>query len=101
MGEIRRSRKECYKCPAGKYAKSLRSSSCDNCPDNAICLGSNSIIADKGYWQISNRSYDVHDCGLFKPYCLGGAHYQYSTNPCSGGHFGPLCKLCDTTGQYY
>ena len=59
------------------------------------------MLAYKGGWQSSNRSNIIHHCGKYEKFCLGG--FPYRSNPCSGGsgHFGPLCKSCDTSGIYY
>ena len=30
---------------------------------------------------------------------MGGT--RYLPNPCTNGHFGPLCKSCDASNKYY
>jgi len=98
-GELRKGSNECYKCPEGKYSLNPREHHCRNCPRNAYCPGGSYILVEEKFWSSSNQTDTIHDCEDYSHFCMG--NLKYRVNPCTKGHFGPLCKSCDTTGQHH
>lgn len=66
-------------------------------------MGGKYILAATGHWQESNTSMYIYECDKdHKVYCTGNNRtLAYTPNPCTHGHYGPLCKSCDITGKYY
>ena len=71
-GELKLNMNHCYKCPEGRYSLEIKNQACRPCPKNAECLGGDFILAYQKFWQSSNHSAIVHDCGDYSEFCLGG-----------------------------
>jgi hypothetical protein len=83
---------QCYYCPSGSYALKKTSTVCLDCPNNANCLGGNTIDVKKGYWRVSNSSDEILKCkGTTLAACKGGSNGPYT---CTEGNKGPYCTLC-------
>ena len=100
-GEVKQRSNICHKCPEGYYSLKIKNIICKKCPKNAHCPGGDLILADIHYWQSSNHSDWIHYCDEYKEFCLGSGNSTFKFNPCTKGHFGPLCKSCDIYGHDY
>jgi hypothetical protein len=74
--------------------------SCIACPQNAFCLGGDSISPVAGFWRSSNVSTLILACPV-KEACLGAAVKENITDKdsfikgeCHEGHRGALCNDC-------
>ena len=75
-GELKLKMNNCNKCPQGKYSLVIKHKACNPCPKNAECLGGDLILAHQKFWQSSNNSAIIHDCGDYREFCLGGSQYH-------------------------
>ena len=62
----------CNQCPIGKYSlvDPYKSTICQSCPSNAICVGGANMSISSGFWRESNQSDVVLDCLQFSQFCL-------------------------------
>ncbi|CAI2367919.1 unnamed protein product [Moneuplotes crassus] len=93
-GEEVTDQRTCRECDAGTYSLKWNSTECTKCMDNALCLGSNQISVNPGFWRSSQTSEFITEC-LVEESCEGG--FTNSTlNPvnCAEGYQGELCSHC-------
>ncbi|KRX07830.1 hypothetical protein PPERSA_07580 [Pseudocohnilembus persalinus] len=84
-------------CPQGYYSFSNDTKVCQECMQNAKCLGFDLIIVDPGYWRYSNQSSEIYECQNNPDVCLGGG----DSFTCDQGHVGALCEACDIYGEVW
>ena len=80
----------CSACPFGKYSINLKDSTCQDCPQHAICHGGSVIEIEVDYWRVKNSpQLLIYYCYMYPGACLGGIE-----NACSIEYDGPLCSVC-------
>jgi predicted outer membrane repeat protein len=50
----------CITCVAGSYSLEPHNTTCDKCPDNAVCPGAWAVLPMEGYWSSSPDSAQIH-----------------------------------------
>lgn len=61
MGDVVASTADaCITCVAGSYSLDPHNTTCDKCPDNAVCPGSWAVLPLEGYWSSSPYSVQIH-----------------------------------------
>jgi len=79
----------CQVCDYGTYALHVPSYFCEDCDENAECLGGDQISLHQGYWRSGPNSTYIIKCYSDKA-CIGGLY----TGPdalCGVGYGGNLC----------
>ena len=71
-------------CHSSKY-QVLGTGLCETCPTEAVCDGSDRVVAKEGYWRPNDVTFSFHECELHGN-CLGAA-----CAPDSGGR---MCAEC-------
>ncbi|KAL4455417.1 hypothetical protein ABPG74_012569 [Tetrahymena malaccensis] len=87
---------QCEICQKGQF--SLNELQCQNCPQNAQCLGGNKIITDYGYWRKSSNTSLIVQCENQESNCVGG---EFGNFICKKGYIGALCEECDIYGEFW
>ncbi|KRW98207.1 hypothetical protein PPERSA_00090 [Pseudocohnilembus persalinus] len=81
-------------CDSGYFIKNLKSTTCENCINNAICRGGYiPLYPDKEYWRPSKDDLNLYYCEKNLEACIGN-------DTCKIGHTGPLCESCDILNGY-
>lgn len=62
--------KSCSSCSYKTYSFNPNDTSCTDCPENAVCIGGNSMLVNPGFWRSGNQSINIHACIPFSPSCL-------------------------------
>lgn len=87
----------CLTCQANRYKFIAEDTptGCHECPNNAVCYGSNLVTPAPGYWR--SDAYSISFLPCYTPgACLGSTLDDY--NPighCHTGYRGILCAQCD------
>jgi hypothetical protein len=50
----------CFTCDAGSYSRDARNTTCDKCPENAVCPGAWAVMPLPAYWSSSASSIQIH-----------------------------------------
>jgi predicted outer membrane repeat protein len=50
----------CITCVAGSFSLNPRNTTCDKCPDNAVCPGAWAVLPAEGFWSSSPHSIQIH-----------------------------------------
>jgi len=91
----------CATCSSGTYSFTSPSKAkvCSSCLDNAVCLGSDAMYPEPGYWRIDKYSENIIECPNADA-CLGGqldpdniANISY-TGACDPKYEGVACSSC-------
>ncbi|EAR97980.2 transmembrane protein, putative (macronuclear) [Tetrahymena thermophila SB210] len=115
----------CYSCPLGSYSlidtaqdlilinqilnqqgntkesqnKQIALHDCQKCPQQALSCQNSTIFLKSGYWRINNTSTEIVECTL--PFNACDQQDQTSRNGCIRGYKGPICRVCDLTGEVW
>ena len=82
----------CLICSTGTYGFDP-SQPCQNCPQNAQCLGNKTVLPEAGYWKAEIMTAEILGCPN-KQACLGG-DYENQQGVCAEGYTGTLCQSCE------
>eukprot|EP00347_Sterkiella_histriomuscorum_P003258 403364981 len=87
---------QCFECEGGSYSLYLGATKCNECLDNADCLGGSQLSVKPGFWKSSYDSTQIIEC-LNPGACLGGVILNQNSSPdtlCKPGYGGNLCEIC-------
>ena len=85
---------ECHVCPVGAFSLFANSTSCEECPANAQCLGSDEIQVNEGFWRYNHETDNIYEC--LNPDACPGGFVEDGELPveCGTGYGGYLCSDC-------
>ncbi|KAL4460019.1 hypothetical protein ABPG74_003545 [Tetrahymena malaccensis] len=114
----------CYSCPLGSYSmtdptkdqlwyeyiqntpynindqsnqQNVYQSECQKCPDSAFVCQNKTIVLKTGYWRKNSTSTDIVQCSSLFNAC---DDQDYSSKQgCLQGYMGPVCRVCDVSGD--